>query len=186
MVFKTIELKKKKVLEINQIQEGSFECLVYLLSQIYKIIYLLKKDQQLILSYYNQLSAYAQTFISNSNYKFTLDLKEIEKILQNMKPLLNDLNIYEDSQIRKEFAFSNLKDQILNQQEQLGMKKMPTSTSKQKLQRTSSIKVIRVSDLLKVKTIIIPNNNNKKLTLNYKSQAIFRNSNLIKRITEGI
>ena len=47
-----------------------------------------------------------------------------------MKPLLNDLNIYEDSQIRKEFAFSNLKDQILNQQEQLGMKKMPTSTSK--------------------------------------------------------
>jgi hypothetical protein len=32
----------------------------------------------------------------------------------------------------------------------------------------------------------IQNNNSKKLALNYKSEAIFRSSNLIEKITEGI
>lgn len=75
-----------------------------------------------------------------------------------MKPILNQLNIYEDCQLRKQFAFSNLKNQILDQQDKQNHCNMEESyifLDKKKYSRKSSIKVISTSNLLK---IIRPNN----------------------------
>lgn len=76
IIFKTIELKKKRMLQIDEREEreAEFECLLYLLLELYKILYLLKKDQQTILFYYNQLHAYTQIYLTRQENKLYLDV----------------------------------------------------------------------------------------------------------------
>jgi hypothetical protein len=118
MIFKTIELKKKKMLQmdVREEREAEFECLLYLLLELYKILYLLKKDQQTIHFYYNQLHAYTQIYLTRQEYRLYLDVNEISKILTSMKPVLNDLDIYEDSKLRKDLAFAHIQEEIIQQE----------------------------------------------------------------------
>jgi hypothetical protein len=70
-VLKTIEIKKKKMAQVDNKDDrlGEFECLLYLILELYKILFLLKLDQQMILRFYNQLHAYAQIFIEKKPFK---------------------------------------------------------------------------------------------------------------------
>jgi hypothetical protein len=119
ILVKTIELKKKKMLLLDSKseREQEFECLLYLLLELYKILYLLKSDQQTIQHYYSQLQAYAQLFTAKHHHP-SLDLQELAKILDSMKPVLNDLNVYEDSQLRQQLASAHIKEEVLLKEEQ--------------------------------------------------------------------
>lgn len=118
IIFKTIQLKKKKMMQmdVREERQAEFECLLYLLLELYKILYLLKKDQQTIHFYYNQLYAYTQIYVTRQENKLYLDVHEINKILGSMKPILNDLDIYEDSKLRKELLFAHIQEEIIQQE----------------------------------------------------------------------
>jgi hypothetical protein len=102
-------------MDVREEREAEFECLLYLLLELYKILYLLKKDQQTIHFYYNQLHAYTQIYLTRQENKLYLDVNEINKILASMKPILNDLDIYEDSKLRKELLFAHIQEEIIEQ-----------------------------------------------------------------------
>lgn len=118
-VLKTIEIKKKKMVQVDNKDDrlGEFECLLYLILELYKILFLLKLDQQMILRFYNQLHAYAQIFIEKKPLNPSLDIQELLKILADMKPVINDLNIYEDSKLRKQLVFEHIKSEVVEKEE---------------------------------------------------------------------
>lgn len=81
--------------------------------ELYKMLYLLKKDQQMISQYYNQLSAYTEVFVEQKYPSPSLEVAELLRVLADMKPIVYDLNIYEDSKLRKRLAFEHIKEEIV-------------------------------------------------------------------------
>jgi hypothetical protein len=88
--------------------------LLYLLEELYKLLFLLKKDQHLIMNYYNQLHAYTQIYLEGTQQKRSnIDIVELHKTLKDMKPVISDLDIYEDSKVRRELAVAHIKEEIV-------------------------------------------------------------------------
>lgn len=72
----------------------------------------------MILRFYNQLQAYSQLFIEKPPLHPLLDLQELLKILEDMKPPISDVNIYEDSKVRKDLAFQHIQSEVIEKEEQ--------------------------------------------------------------------
>lgn len=94
----------------SDINHKTLESLLFLTFEFYKILYLLKRDQDLMTQYYNQIQAYLSIYKTKcDNYEqFEKNFRITSKI-EKMKPLSLNLKVYDDHDRRRILSLQNTK-----------------------------------------------------------------------------